>query len=157
MEHTMPPPRRHASTTCLHCNSRCVLTKGSEIFKGPEGSKKYGHLNFYVCPICIDSRVGCHPNSDIPLGFAANGETRKARMTLHSKMLDPIWLTAPSVRHKEARGIVYKYLAYMMERDEVHVGEFTLEECREAWLALTGVTFKSIKRFMEELEEEEDA
>lgn len=43
----------------------------------------------WMCNSCGAS-VGCHPDTDIPLGFMASGEVRKLRRVAHS-CFDDIW------------------------------------------------------------------
>lgn len=140
---------RKTTTTCLHCGAVCVPTFGRELFT----SKKLEYLAeevFHVCPLCPDSRVGSHQEDGTPLGFAANRETRQARMKLHKEMLDPIWMGKTRMHRREARTRIYEFLSYRMDLREAHVGEFTLEQCREAWLILSNETFKSICDFLED-------
>ena len=150
----MTRPSRATTTTCIHCNSVCHLKSGTEVFTTETSRNKYGHLFFHVCPLCSDSRVGCHPDSQTPLGYAANQETRQARMKLHKEMLDPLWTGVPRDKLRTARQRVYAFLSYVMELPEAHVGEFTIEQCRSAWLALVGESYKSICKFLDERENE---
>lgn len=137
------------TTTCLHCGAVCSPTFGREIFT----SSKHADLAekiFHVCPLCPDSRVGSHKEDGTPLGFAANRETRQARMKLHQQLLDPLWIGKTRMHRREARQRIYEFLTYVMDVKEAHVGEFTLEQCRQAWVALSGETFKSICDFLED-------
>ena len=69
------------------------------------------------------------------LGYPANQATRDARSKLHYMRLDPMWKerNSPFTRHQ-----LYQLLAEEMGLTpaETHVGKFTIEQCREAWLAL---------------------
>lgn len=142
-------------TMCLHCGAVCHAKLGKDVYTNPKSKELYGNNVLHVCPICPDSRVGSHPGTDEPLGFAANWETRNARSKLHDEMLDPIWLKANGVDRKRARGIIYAFLTYVMGLPErAHVGEFTIEQCREAWIALAGEDYRSISKFVEQMEKE---
>ena len=48
---------------------------------------------------------------------------------------------------RAARVRVYRFLAARMglTEEQCHVGMFTLEQCREAWGALQGVTYPQIR------------
>ena len=130
-------------TTCLHCEGDCRLTNGVEIF--PPRSDLH-HKHFYVCDQC-EARVGCHPDTTTPLGYAADEPTRKARSMLHELMLDPLWNSAPNP--KRARRWTYKFLANALgiKRDHCHTGMFTIERCREAWKALRYQTPATIQQW----------
>ncbi len=120
------------SATCFHCESDCRLTDGAEIY--PPRTDLH-HKNFYVCDHC-DARVGCHPDTTMPLGHAADKRTRDARSKLHELMLDPLWKSAQDP--KPARRRTYKFLAKALgiEPEQCHTGMFTIERCRDAWRAL---------------------
>lgn len=129
-------------TVCLHCHKPCRLTDGREIYPHrPDLAKK----PIWKCDPC-KAHVGCHPGTQEPLGFAADAQTRKARMTLHSEMLDPIWKTAPKKRRSATRNAVYAFLSRAMglDRDETHTGMWTIEQCRDAWRHLKGHTHETI-------------
>lgn len=140
--------------TCPYCNIVSVMTTGAKV---------YPHLRhladkpIWECPNC-DARVGCHPNTEKPLGELANGELRRARQILHNRMLDPLWKRAPEMacyagytdKKKilgAARGRTYAYLAHRMgvDRKKCHTGMFTLEQCRQAYRILKDVTPEYIR------------
>ena len=137
------------TATCLHCGSVCVAMRAGDVYRAAHAA--WADKTLHVCPFCPDSRVGSHPGTDEPLGFAADGPTRQARMRLHQDMLDPIWKAAPRHEQKAARTLVYQYLSHVMGLPEAHVGEFTIEQCREAWQALSNETLEGIEFFMQEV------
>lgn len=135
---------------------RARLTDGCEIY--PHRRDLFAK-NFYKCDAC-SGYVGCHPGTTNALGTPANAELRNARSLLHERMIDPLWQTADqSVDYKPedeaarltirraARSRVYAYLAFRMKltRDQTHTGMFTIEQCREAWRCLQGITYPEIR------------
>lgn len=139
--HSPPTP-----ATCLHCGSRCEQQTGRDLYGA---DSKWGDDKIYwVCPVCPDSRVGSHPNGE-PFGRAADRETRQARRKLHS-ILDPIWMAeggSPSDR-SAARREVYEFMSLVMG-EEIHIGNLSIEECRDLWPLIAGESMKSIRKFLE--------
>ncbi|WP_449411445.1 zinc-finger-containing protein [Methylobacterium komagatae] len=103
---------------------------------------------------------GVITGTEEPLGFPADGALREARILLHHRRIDPLWKNAPKTGgytaqsdeelrtiRKAARGRVYGFLAERMglTRDTCHTAMFTLEQCREAWVALNGVTYPQVR------------
>jgi len=131
-------------TVCLHCNLPCRLTTGKKIYPH---RKDLWEKPIWECSFC-DAYVGCHPGTKDALGFAADYQTRQARMKLHNEMLDPIWRNSKGV--KRNRRTVYAYLSRVMglPPEETHTGMWTVEQCRQAWQALSGKTMKDIKEGM---------
>lgn len=132
------------------CGGRARLTSGKEIYP----HRPDLHRNpIWVCDKC-NGRVGCHPDSVRPLGKPATAETRDARSRLHDLRLDPIWKRAPEADRKACRKMAYAVLAHRMGRKkgEVHVGEFSIEECRIAWRALAGLTADNIREAYDEIQ-----
>lgn len=86
----------------------------------------------YVCsdyPSC-DTYVGCHPGTDVPLGFMAGRELRLLRRKAH-KALDWAWQfggmsrTAAYRKLAEVLGISSKYF----EKD-AHIARLDEDQCR---------------------------
>lgn len=128
---------------CSSCEGMCRQTDGKEIY--PHRPDLSDHC-FYVCDKCA-TRVGCHPGTAIPLGMAVGKDTRHARMLLHQRMFDPLWENRKDAASKsEARDDVYSYLAHSLDipKWECHIGRFSLERCRAAWVALRGQTPEAI-------------
>ena len=129
------------TATCLHCGGDCRLTDGAEIYPHrPDLAEK----QIWKCDPC-QSWVRCHDGTKNPLGYAADGPTRDARIKLHQLMLDPLWLNEPD--RKDARRRTYRFLARALgiEHDECHTAKFTVERCRDAWRALRGQTSETIR------------
>ncbi|GJE26268.1 zinc-finger-containing protein [Methylobacterium organophilum] len=146
----MPAP------TCS-CGATARLTSGAEIYPN---RPDLADTPIWACPTCEDTYCGCHPGTEEPLGTPADASLREARMLLHRRRVDPLWkdahkleaygdLDAADVKavQRAARVRVYRFLAARMglTEEQCHVGMFTLEQCREAWGALQGVTYPQIR------------
>ncbi|MBY0256178.1 zinc-finger-containing protein [Methylobacterium sp.] len=142
---------------CPGCGVAARLTNGAEVYPNrPDLADK----PIWKCEVCPDAYVGCHPGGTEPLGTPAGPELRRARIVLHRDMVDPLWKhadrcgeyhpeneAARELIQRAARGRVYAYLAAGLDltKDECHVGMFTIEQCREAWACLRGVTYPQIR------------
>lgn len=124
---------------CGMCGGLSVLTDGGCIY--PD-RPDLAHKAFWRC--ACGAYVGCHPGTETPLGTPADAPLRRARGLLHER-LDALWRGRVTGKGK-ARVRAYALLADRMglERDECHIGNFTLEQCRAAWTALTGVTVADV-------------
>jgi hypothetical protein len=145
-----------AAPICPYCSIPAMKTDGVEIYPHrPDLAAKM----FWKCERC-GAYCGCHGNTDRPLGVPANAQLRRARMILHERLLDPLWMEADRnpiytpesnnarrmIRAK-ARSRVYRYLAQQLgiDRKNCHTGMFDLARCRAAWTALNGVTYPQIR------------
>ena len=143
---------------CIHCDRPARRTDGREVY--PHRRDLHDRV-FYRCDDC-DAHVGAHRSSGEPLGRPANAELRRARMTLHHDVLDPLWLNAPATGGYEpedlkargriqgsARGRVYAWLADRMglTREQTHTALFDLDQCRRAYRLLKGVTYPEIRQW----------
>lgn len=81
------------------------------------------HKKFWLCKPC-DAYVGCHGESQRPLGRLANSELRRAKMMAHAAF-DPLW--KKSGNRKDA----YYWLSNQLgiEMKNCHIGEFDVEMC----------------------------
>lgn len=143
-----------APPICPHCNRASELVTGADIYRGRDDlADKF----FYRCRPC-DAWCGCHPRSKRPLGVPAKADLRRARSLLHERRLDPLWKTALTTAdyHPEdrkavaiitntARKRVYEWLAYTMGLKEFHAGECDIDQCREAWILLSNITYPEIR------------
>lgn len=149
---------------CSVCKRPSRKATGAEIY--PHRSDLHSKT-FWKCDGCA-GYVGCHGQTDRPLGTPANAELRKARMLLHERMIDPLWKNvdrsrsgAPKDGHarltirKTARSQVYAFLAAKLgiAREATHTGMFDLETCRRAWTALNGVTYSEIHEWSKRQQE----
>ncbi|SFG65692.1 zinc-finger-containing protein [Methylobacterium gossipiicola] len=144
---------------CPTCGTAARLTDDAEIYpRRPDLADK----PIWTCTICEDTYVGCHPGTENPLGFPADAALREARMMLHHSRIDPLWKMADRCGlyepederarkqiRRAARTRVYRFLANRMGLTEetCHTAMFTLEQCREAWVALKGVTYPEVRRW----------
>lgn len=153
-----------AAPICPTCQTPARLTDGAEIY--PHRSD-LAALRIWKCDVCPNAYVGCHPGTEEALGTPAGPELRKARMTLHHSRIDPLWKNADRSSayqpeddrarkqiRRAARVRVYAYLADRMglTTDETHTGMFSIEQCRQAWRVLTGVTYPQIRAWAHQRE-----
>lgn len=111
----------HEFPICPYCNKRSKKVKGDVIYPHRSDLKT---CVFYHCAPC-KAYVGCHKNSDKPLGRLANAELRAAKSAAHIAF-DPLWKDGHMNRTE-----AYIWLAKNMEihRDTCHIGMFDLEQC----------------------------
>lgn len=148
--------KQPAPPACAHCSVPAVLVSGMDVYPH---RPDLGLLSFWRCVPC-DATVGCHKGTRRALGRPANAELGKARVTLHEQMVDPLWKTAVesvgytpedpraiAIIRNTARARVYEYLGWRLglDRDECHVAQFDLVQCRRAWVALRGITYPEIR------------
>lgn len=115
--------------SCPYCGSGTKLIDSQIVYKGAG----YGWL--WACnryPEC-DSFVGCHPNSEKPLGRLADKKLRNAKMAAHAAF-DPLWKwksRRDRVGSQEARRAAYSWLASNLgiQKDFCHIGMFDTETC----------------------------
>jgi hypothetical protein len=104
---------------CPYCGNDAEWVDNATVY-GKRFGKSY---MMWVCRPC-DARVGCHQNTQKPLGTLANKELRDARMRVHA-LIDPLWKS----KHF-SRGRVYNMLSDAFG-EPVHVGESDLSRCAE--------------------------
>lgn len=151
--------------TCGTCRVKARLTNGAEVY--PHRRDLHGKP-IWVCDGC-GGRVGCHPGTTTPLGTPAGPALRRARSMLHDERIDPLWKQAHMALcyssdgpihderrikkiQQKARGRVYTFLAKRMgiASQNCHTGMFSIEQCRQAWSALDGVTYMDIRKWAHE-------
>lgn len=106
---------------CKYCSEPATLTTGETIYP----NIKYLHTKkFWHCTRC-NAYVGCHPDTEIPLGSLANEELRISRGIAHDTF-DIIWQSKYMTR-KEA----YSWLSgeLNISQNNCHIGEFDVEMC----------------------------
>lgn len=119
---------------CCNCKKEkdCELVKGTSIYPH---RPDLANLNFYRCS--CGGYIGCHPNSDRPLGNIPTQEMKKARMIIHA-MIDPWWK-----KGFIPRGKLYRLIAKELKIKEYHTGwTKSIEQCRDVYRAAS----KIIKR-----------
>lgn len=114
---TLPVP-----THCDNCNStRIEFTSNDKVYGRKLGAWPYA----YYCNECT-AAVGCHPNTQTPLGRMADRDTRFLRKHAHLA-LDPFWENQYMTRSK-----AYAWLAAALEID--------LESCHISLLSKEQLT-----------------
>ena len=108
-----------APTECRYCAGKVSLVNNAVFYGGTE----YGWPLAYCCASC-GARVGCHPETDVPLGTLADGPTMKARRAAHDAF-DPLWRGKTPWHRKEA----YRALARVMGLQTAHISHFDEHEC----------------------------
>lgn len=118
---------------CQYCGQPCAYLPTSIPIYGTD----YGPM--YQCQPC-GAYVGCHPDTDIPLGHVANAELRDRRKAVKA-IFNPLWQRGPKMGRAQRRSWCYAWLARKMEipPDDCHVGHFGIKECNEALKWLKGV------------------
>lgn len=109
---------------CPYCGNWSEKVTGLDIYPHrPDLAEK----SFYRCFPC-NAYVGCHPNTDKPLGRLSDAPLRKMKSRVHQEF-DELWKSGCMTR-KEA----YKWLADRMglEKDDCHVGMFDEDQCARA-------------------------
>ena len=83
---------------------------------------------YYRCskwPKCKGSH-GCHQGSLKPLGIPGDAATKQWRKMAHDDF-DLLWRGEGA---KFSRELAYKWLAQQMKREEVHIGELFIDDCK---------------------------
>src|SRR5882724_1641951 len=103
---------------CPYCGAPAVWCENKAIY-----GRNFGKS--YMCWLCkaCDAYVGCHSNTQRPLGTMANKELRDWRIKAHAA-IDPIWQ-----REILTRKQVYQELKTHFRR-EIHIGESDVIQCQ---------------------------
>ncbi len=103
---------------CPYCKNVAKWVNNREVY-----GKQYGKS--YMCYWCkeCDAYVGCHQNSQQPLGTMANKHLRTLRRKAHAHV-DPLWKDGHMTR-KEMYASLKKIFGY-----EVHIGASGIELCQ---------------------------
>lgn len=93
-----------------------------------ENKEKYGrnYGKSYMCYFCkpCGTYVGCHNNTEKPLGTMADKETMEWRKKAHN-VIDPLWKSGVYKRKE-----IYQMLSLEF-RTEIHIGESNIKRCKE--------------------------
>lgn len=119
-----PRAPQDGPVTCPYCDREASLVGGDIVYPHrPDLAEK----RFYLCRSC-DAYVGCHPGTDIPLGFLADARLRRAKHATHA-VFDPLWRSGLMTRKA-----AYSWLARCLgiPKEECHIGWFDLEQCNAA-------------------------
>ena len=104
---------------CQYCQEEAIWCENKTVY-----GKNYGRsYMMWLCKPC-DAYVGCHHNTERPLGTLANRELRELRKKCH-KLFDEFW------HDKESRTAAYMWLQDKMglHRTQAHIGKFDKEKC----------------------------
>jgi hypothetical protein len=109
---------------CPYCNKQSEQVTGYEIYPH---RPDLCFQTFYRCSPC-NAYVGCHPQTNKPLGTLANAELRALRSQVHAAF-DPIWK-----KHTMKRTEAYLWLAETLKISfkECHIGMFNKDLCERA-------------------------
>ena len=89
---------------------------------------------FYGCtkfPVCKTTH-GAHKDTGEPLGIPGDEETKKLRIEAHDQF-DHLW-KGGAIKRVEA--YVWLQHAMKMDKDAVHIGRFTKDQCRTLLILL---------------------
>jgi len=105
--------------TCPFCGGKVEWVENKQIY-----GKNYGKsYMIWLCKPC-DAYVGCHNNTEKPLGTLANKETREARKKAHA-VFDPLWVSGRMSRKK-----AYRFLSDSFGKN-VHIAQSNVATCFE--------------------------
>ena len=119
--------RKPDLTLCHYkrCQGQALqIVSGQEIYPH---RPDLAHLKFWRCPSCR-AYVGCHGNTDRPLGIAASEALRQRRISTHAAF-DPIWKSG-----NQSRNSAYRWLAQEMgiPHKLCHISWFNSQQCHKA-------------------------
>ena len=107
---------------CNYCGGETQIVKGAKLYPyHPDIGEKL----FYYCA-CQPAWVGCHKNTDKPMGTLANSELRNLRREVHRQM-DKIWQNG-----KMTRSQCYARMSKMLNVSHFHIGQCSVEQCYSA-------------------------
>lgn len=117
------PLASERSVACKYCRRDAELHGGLAVY--PD-RKDLADRRFWVCWPC-NAWVGCHADTDKPLGDLADESLRDARIAAHAAF-DPVWKEG-----RLSRPDAYAWLSQAMRipRERCHIGMMELEECRQ--------------------------
>lgn len=107
---------------CQYCNNQAKLVKGNVIYNS--AFKTIGDKWFWYCKPCV-AWVGCHPDTDKPLGTLAKSRLRMLRHEAH-EYFDRLWKD-----HNHTRNEAYTWLADTLEieKPNCHIALFNERQC----------------------------
>lgn len=131
-------PIQNIDPTCIECGRLAELTNGRPIY--PDRPDLWDRP-YYRCE--CGAYVGCHPGTEIPLGYPAGPETRRARSRAH-EAFDPLWrrkMNRDKVSKSKARAAGYAWLAEQLgiEVSACHISHFDTPTCQKVVRLCMGV------------------
>lgn len=131
----LPPvqrqPIRAIDPVCSECSKMAVWTTGKAVWPDrPDLWEK----PVYRCE--CGAYVGCHPGTDVPLGYPAGSLLRKLRMRGH-QAFDRIWqakMRLQGIGKGRARAAAYAWLGEQLgvAPADCHFAHFHADMCRRA-------------------------
>ena len=115
--------RRGGEMKCNYCDKEPKIESGKRVYPHRQDLRE---KLFWLCENC-GAYVGCHGNTDKPLGKLANKEVRLLRRQAH-RLFDNLWKNK-KMRRKEA----YQWLAVRLSIDynDCHIGMFDKRRCNK--------------------------
>lgn len=105
---------------CPYCDRPAKWVDNAEIY-----GRRYGKsYMMWWCKPC-DALVGCHNNTEKPLGTLANKELRNWRRQAHA-VFDPSWKLNPAVSRRRAYVLLAEHFG-----KPIHIGESDIQTCKE--------------------------
>ena len=114
---------------CPVCGKKAELVKGDKVYPHRSDLRK---KKFYAC-LEHDAFVGCHPDTNIAMGYLATASLRKLRSQVH-RLYDPLWRE----KYFKSRSKAYSWFAKKMQLPAsiTHVAMFDESQCRKALMLL---------------------
>jgi hypothetical protein len=127
-------PIANIDPVCIECGKMGALVTGQRIYP----HLPHLHAKPYFRCEC-GAYVGCHPRTEIPLGYPAGPLTRRARNHAH-EVFDRLWLVKSErekISKSEARAAGYTWLATALGIDpkDCHISHFDAKTCARVVLA----------------------
>jgi hypothetical protein len=121
---------------CPYCVQDAKLVTGEEIYpKRPDLHKK----KYWLCSAC-GAYVGCHGDTDKPLGRLADAQLRALKIKAHIA-LDRLWKNGHM-----SRTYAYLWLAEQLgiAECECHIGMFSTQRCKDV-ITLCNEKYQDLK------------
>jgi hypothetical protein len=109
---------------CAYCGKEADLVTGYTIYRARHDLH---HKHFWYCKPC-EAYVGCHGESDKPLGRLAKADLRAAKILAHASF-DRLWRGDRKIF--SSRSAAYAWLGMKLgkSKEECHIGEFDVATC----------------------------
>jgi hypothetical protein len=109
---------------CDYCGKEADYVTGFVIYRSRHDLH---HKHFWFCKPC-EAYVGCHGESDKPLGRLAKADLRSAKILAHASF-DRLW--RGDLPRFSSRSAAYAWLGMKLgkSKDECHIGMFDLATC----------------------------
>lgn len=122
-------PIQNIEPICIECGKLATLESAKAVY--PHRADLWDR-KLYLC--ACGAYVGCHPGTEIPLGYPAGAETRAARSSAH-RAFDPLWeakAAREGIGKGKARGLGYKWLAGALgiEPAACHISHMSADQAR---------------------------